>query len=102
MIYSETMLYKIRNYGALKMSGLRMCTILGLEGDERVEFLNDLRDKTSTAYKYYHQGVEIGDYNIDAELAKQAEKGDIDSIVKLEERQHDRGIEDLRQELFGI
>ena len=40
--------------------------------------------------------------NIDSELAKQAENGDIDAIELLEERKNERYFKDLRKELFGI
>ena len=40
--------------------------------------------------------------NIDAELAKKAETGDVDAITLLEERKNERRERDLRYELFGI
>jgi hypothetical protein len=46
--------------------------------------------------------VALGEYNIDAELAKNAEAGDTDSIEMLEARKTERLEKDLRQELFGI
>ncbi len=50
----------------------------------------------------YQQGLALGEYNIDAELAKKAEKGDNDSITLLEERKSERAEKDLRMKLFGI
>ena len=53
-------------------------------------------------YEAYLQGLALGEYNIDAELAKKAEKGDNESITLLEERKNERAEKDLRQQLFGI
>ena len=50
----------------------------------------------------YQNGLAIGSWNIDAELAKQAEKGDVDSISALAERSKERRIKDLKKQLFGI
>ena len=47
-------------------------------------------------------GIAAGEMNIDSELAKQAENGDIDAIELLEERKNERYFKDLRKELFGI
>ena len=40
--------------------------------------------------------------NIDAELAKKAETGDVSAIETLETRKQERIVKDLRNKLFGI
>ena len=35
-------------------------------------------------------------------LAKKAEKGDVEAVMLLEERKHDRQVKDLRYKLFGV
>jgi len=95
-------LSKIRNFGALKYAPEKIVTLLALTGDEKTEFLLEINNPQSQIYTYYHQGWEIGEYNIDAELAKKAETGDIMSIIQLNERQGNRRIDDLKKKLFGI
>ena len=53
-------------------------------------------------YDAYNNGRALGEYNIDAELAKKAEAGDIDAINTLEERKNLRVELDLRKQLFGV
>lgn len=53
-------------------------------------------------YETYESGLAQGEKNIDMELAKKAENGDIDAIELLEERKNERYFKDLRKELFGI
>ena len=86
---------QIRTFGALGYSPERIANILGLKGTEREE----VGDPYNSAYLY---GNAVGEYNIDAELAKQAEQGDIDSIESLETRKKERTHLDLKRKLFGI
>lgn len=102
MTLDETILNKIRNYGALKYRPRRIVELLGLNSEEQAFIVRELEDPDSIAYRYYRQGVKIGEYNVDAELAKNAEKGDILSIQELSDRQHKREMDDLKRELFGI
>ena len=50
----------------------------------------------------YRNGCVLGEYNIDAELAKKAEAGDVTAIETLETRKKERTVKDLRNQLFGI
>ena len=47
-------------------------------------------------------GNALGEYNIDAELAKKAETGDIEAITTLETRKQERTVKDLIDKLFGV
>lgn len=98
----QSSLIKIRNYGALKYSPETICKMLGLFGEEADRFMVDFQNDQSPVRQFYDQGVAIGDYNIDAELAKQSEKGDILSIVELNNRQYRTKINNLKKELFGL
>ncbi len=98
----QSSLIKIRNYGALKYAPERICKILGLFGEDSQRFIVEFQDEESQIRQFYDQGVAIGDYNIDAELAKQSEKGDIMSIMQLQERQEKTKISNLKNQLFGI
>ena len=98
----QSTLVKIRNYGALKFTADKICKILGLRGDDKEYFLVEFADPESDVSIFYEQGVAIGDYNIDAELAKKSEKGDVFAIVELSKRQYHNSINQLKKDLFGI
>lgn len=98
----QSSLIKIRNYGALKYEPEQICKILGLSSDDSQRFLVEFQDEESEVRKFYDQGVLFGDYNIDAGLTKQSEKGDIMAIIQLQERQEKTKISRLKKELFGI
>ena len=93
---------QIRTFGALKYTPERICQLLGLRKVKREALLYRISIPGDVYYEAYLQGLALGEYNIDAELAKKAEKGDNDSITLLEERKNERAEKDLRLKLFGI
>lgn len=93
---------QIRTFGALGYSPERIVNILNLKGPEREEVISRIRTHGNNYNSAYLHGNAVGDYNIDAELAKQAEHGDIDSIESLETRKKERTHLDLKRKLFGI
>ncbi|TWV57740.1 hypothetical protein [Parabacteroides distasonis] len=93
---------QIRSFGALGYSPEHIASLLNLTGKERVELAIRLTIPDDPFFLAYQNGLAIGAWNIDAELAKQAEKGDIDSISALAERSKERKIKDLKKHLFGI
>lgn len=80
----------------------RICQLLGLRKNKRIVLLYRIGIPGDAYCEAYHQGRALGEYNIDAELAKKAEKGENDSITLLEERKNERAEKDLRMKLFGI
>ncbi len=69
MNLDQATLVRIRIFGALKYSGSKICDLLRFCDGERDEFIKQMADPGSQVYRYYHQGVAIGDYNQDVELA---------------------------------
>lgn len=102
MNISETILMKIRNYGALKYTPDKICDLLGVYDEERELLLQEFDKPGSQVSRYFRQGIDIGDYNIDAELAKKSEEGDVFAVMELGKRQYHRGINNLKKDLFGI
>ena len=98
----ENTINKIRNFGALNYAPERIADLLGYAGEDRKQLFIQLADEKSEAHIAYLQGQSIGKYNIDAQLAKQAERGDADSVKLLQDRQNDETISNLKKELFGI
>lgn len=93
---------QIRTFGALGYTPECIVNILNLKGAEREEVISRIRTPGDGYNSAYLHGNAVGEYNIDAELAKQAEQGDIDSIESLETRKKERTHLDLKRKLFGI
>ena len=101
-ILSDEYVQSVRTFGALSYTPERICRLLGLKKDESIVLLLRIETPGDVYYEAYQQGCALGEYNIDAELAKKAEKGDIESITLLEERNNERSEKDMRFKLFGI
>ena len=99
---SDEYVNQVRTFGALSYTPERICQLLGLRKVKRIALLYRIGIPGDVYYEAYHQGRALGEYNIDAELAKKAEKGDVESITLLEERKNERSEKDLRFKLFGI
>lgn len=101
-ILSDEYVQSVRTFGALSYTPERICRLLGLKKDESIVLLLRIETPGDVYYEAYQQGCALGEYNIDSELAKKAEKGDIESITLLEERKNERSEKDMRFKLFGI
>lgn len=93
---------QVRTFGALRYSPDRICNLLGLRGKEKLALSIRMSIPGDVYYDAYRNGNALGEYNIDAELAKKAEVGDIAAIEMLETRKQERIVKDLRNNLFGI
>ncbi len=100
--FPDDYVQQVRTFGALGYTPQRICKLLSLKKEESIAFLFRLGTPGDIYHDAYEQGSALGEYNIDAELAKKAEKGDIDAITLLEERKNERNEKDLRKSLFGI
>lgn len=99
---SDEYVNQVRTFGALGYTPERICQLLGLRKTKRIALLYRIAILGDVYCEAYHQGRALGEYNIDAELAKKAEKGENDAITLLEERKNERVEKDLRMKLFGI
>lgn len=93
---------QVRTFGAFGYDAARIADLLNLHGEERAELVVRLSIPGDELRVAYDNGRAIGEYNIDVELTKQAEKGDVDSIVALAERSKERKMKDMKKELFGV
>ncbi len=93
---------QVRTFGDLGYTPHSICTLLGLRGKERTALTVRLLMPGDVYYDAYRNGCALGEYNIDAELAKKAETGDVSAIETLETRKQERTVQDLRNQLFGI
>lgn len=93
---------QVRTFGALGYTPHRICSLLGLRGKEKIALTIRLAISGDVYNDDYRNGCALGEYNIDAELAKKAEAGDVTAIETLEIRKKERTVKDLRNQLFGI
>lgn len=98
----EITLKKIVNYASLKYSPQKICLLLDLDHEQTEQFLIEYNNLGSVIRHHYDRGVTIGEFNVDAALAKQAENGDILSITEQATRQYRTKINDLKKELFNL
>lgn len=101
-VLSDEYVNQVRTFGALSYTPERICRLLGLKGAKRTTLMIGFAINIARRVYAIQQGRALGEYNIDAELAKKAEKGEIDAITLLEERKNEREEKDLRMNLFGI
>lgn len=93
---------QVRAFGSLGYTPDRIASILPLTSHQRLALIARINTKNDVYSDAFQNGHAIGEYNIDAELAKKAEKGDVDAITLLEQRKNDRTELDLRHDLFGV
>lgn len=93
---------KIRTFGALGYDSERIANLLNLVGRERAEFIVRMSIHDDELRVAYENGKAIGEYNIDVELIKQSEHGDVDAIETLAARSKERKIKDMKKDLFGV
>lgn len=101
-IIGDEYVLQVRTFGALGYTPDRICSLLKLSKKDSVSLKLRISLPGDVYCEAYSQGRYMGEYNVDAELAKKAERGDVDAIMLLEERKHDRKVKDLRLKLFGI
>lgn len=101
-IIGDEYILQVRTFGALGYTPDRICSLLKLNKKDSISLKLRISLPGDVYQEAYSQGRYMGEYNIDAELAKKAEKGEVDAIMLLEERKHDRKVKDLRLKLFGV
>lgn len=102
LLVGDEYINQVRSFGALGYSHSRICNLLPLTKQQKIALRVRLSLPGDTYCEAYLNGRAIGEYNIDAELAKKAEAGDVEAISVLAERKNERAELDLRKELFGV
>ncbi|MCC8187137.1 MAG: hypothetical protein LIP08_06410 [Bacteroides sp.] len=101
-IIGDEYIPQVHSFGALGYTPERILNLLSLPKAQKAALLLRINTPSDPYYQAYNNGKTIGEYNIDATLAKQAEAGDIQAIEALATRQHERKVQDLSRELFGV
>lgn len=102
MTIDEQILKRIRDMGAIGHTPAQIASLLRIPHTERVAFLDEFTRPETKVYEAYTNGKAMMDYNTNVELARAAEKGDVDAIAKLDERKQEQKAIELMAELFGI
>lgn len=98
----EEFIAQVRQFGSLGYAPERIASMLSITGMKRTCLIMRITTPGDTYNTAYYYGKSVGEYNIDAELAKRAEKGEVDAIILQQQRKDLRSELDLRKELFGF
>lgn len=101
-LITDQYIHKVRTFGALGYGADHIADLLGLHGKERLELTVRLSLAGDPLKVAYDNGRAIGEYNVDAELTKLAERGDIDAITTIAARSKERKLRDMKKDLFGV
>lgn len=88
--------------GKLNYSADRICRILALDRNQRIEFMDLFNDPDSELSRMYEKGVAIGEMKVDITLGKEIKKGNILAVIEQGNRTYYREINDMKKDLFGI
>lgn len=84
MQYTESVINQMVQFGTIGYPLSKIVNVLDATEDE--EFIKDFDDTDSVIAKAYQRGVDKSDFIIDMKLFEMAKAGDMDAIVKFEER----------------
>lgn len=102
MTIDEQILKRIRDMGAIGHTPAQIASLLRIPAAEREAFLDEFTRPETKVYESYTNGRAMMDYNTNVELARAAEKGDVEAISKLDERKQEQKAIELMADLFGI
>lgn len=102
MTLDENTLKKIRDWAALGHTPGQIASLLGTPYQLRDAFLDEFARPDTKVYQFYMQGKAMMDYNVNAELARSAENGDVEAITLLDQRKQNQKMSELLSDLFGI
>jgi hypothetical protein len=89
-------------YGCSRIDPAQIASLLRIPAAEREAFLDEFTRPETKVYESYANGRAMMDYNTNVELARAAEKGDVEAISKLDERKQEQKAIELMADLFGI
>ena len=99
---SEDLFPRIKVYAQLGYSPERIASLLELSGRECEALVHRLTSNGDEFNQVYLNAMATGENVIDNELAKKAEKGDVEAAELLQARRNERNHLDLRRELLGF
>ena len=102
MVIDEEILKRVRDYGSLGLSSRQVAALLRIRHSEIESFVDEMIRSDTRLHEFYESGKAIMSYNMNVELAQQAEKGDADSIKLFDQRKQEQRYDDLCSELFGL
>lgn len=102
MTLDENTLKKIRDYAAIGHTPGQIASLLRVSYREREMFLDEFTRIDTKVNQYYQEGIAMMDYNVNVELARAAEKGEIEAIEALDKRNQAQKVGELLADLFGI
>ena len=102
MVIDEEILKRVRDYGSLGHTPRQVAALLRIRHSEIESFVDEMIRSDTRLHEFYESGKAIMSYNMNVELAQQAEKGDADSIKLFDQLKQEQRYDDLCSELFGL
>ena len=102
MVIDEEILKRVRDYGSLGHTPRQVAALLRIRHSEIESFVDEMIRSDTRLHEFYESGKAIMSYNMNVELAQQAEKRDADSIKLIDQRKQEQRYDDLCSELFGL
>lgn len=100
--YTENFIKTMKDYAVIGLSPVQVAERMGLEGIERIKFLEDVTDDNHPLYREYFLSARHHREDIDAALNTAAITGDPKALrLEYELRRQDK-IDSVKKELFGI
>jgi hypothetical protein len=92
-------LFKIQAFGVLEYPPKKIINILEVEDESA--FMRDFYNPLSDIYKAYQRGKDKADYAVDKKLFDLAKSGDIEALIKLEDRKLARLQTESKREMLS-
>lgn len=102
MTVNDQMIQKIRDYAMCDMTPLQIASLLNILPAGLDTFIDAFLQPETLIAQAYKKGRNMMDYNTNVELARAAEKGDVEAIEMLAHRKEEQKYNEALAEMWGI
>lgn len=100
--YSEDFVTRMKDFAILQLSPSQVADRMGLVGDERMDFLEDIANILHPISIEYHLALGRGLKDLDLSLSMSATEGDPKALKLAYEVKYKNENDKLKNELFGL
>lgn len=102
MTIDEQVLKRVRDLAALGHTPSQIASLLDIPIDGRDAFVDEFSRPNTQIYAAYYKGRNMMDYNTNVELARAAEKGDVEAIELMSKRKEEQKYNEALAEMWGV
>lgn len=100
--YSDDFVARMKDFAVIGLYPTQIAERLELVGIERTDFLRDVSDRDHPLSRAYYTSREHYEVDMEAALAATASSGDAYAIQVALNAKHQREVDNLTYELFGV